>query len=84
MSMYHFTDAEAIEHDVNTVPDSGDFERVEIDGQWYVPERTCCAVMPPYEPGVEEISVCSECGKQLLLDDDDCYCPRCGAKLMEE
>lgn len=47
-------------------------------------ERTCRAVMPPYEPGVEEIPVCSECGKQLLLDDDECYCPRCGAKVVGE
>lgn len=46
-------------------------------------ERTCRAVMPPCEPGVEEIPVCSECGKQLLLDDDECYCPNCGARLVE-
>ena len=44
-------------------------------------ERTCRAVMPPSEPGVEEIPVCSECGKQLLLDDGECYCPHCGAKV---
>lgn len=47
-------------------------------------ERTCRAVMPPCEPGVEEIPVCSECGKQLLLDDDECYCPRCGARVVDE
>ena len=46
-------------------------------------ERTCRAVLPPYEPGVEEIHVCSGCGRQLLLEDDDEYCPRCGAKLVE-
>ena len=48
------------------------------------PERTCRAVLPPYEPGVEEIPVCSVCGRQLLLEDDDEYCPRCGAKLTED
>ena len=35
MSMYHFTDSEAIEHDVNTVPNTGDFEMVEVDGYKY-------------------------------------------------
>ena len=69
------------------------------DGAWYrledvmrladliepAPERTC---MPDhtaaYEPGVEEIPVCSECGRQMFLEDDDAYCPRCGAKVIEE
>ena len=37
MSMYHFTDSEAIEHDVNTVPNTGDFEMVEVDGYKYWP-----------------------------------------------
>ena len=46
-------------------------------------ERTCCQVMPPYEPGVEELPVCSECGRRLLLDDDDAYCPNCGARVVE-
>ena len=50
----------------------------------YVPERTCRAVMPPSEPGVEEIHVCSGCGRQLLLEDDDEYCPRCGARIEDE
>lgn len=48
------------------------------------PERTCMPIMPPYEPGVEEIPVCSECGRQMFLEDDDAYCPRCGAKVIEE
>ena len=47
-------------------------------------ERTCRAVMPPSEPGVEEIHVCSGCGRQLLLEDDDEYCPRCGARIEDE
>lgn len=47
-------------------------------------ERTCRAVLPPYEPGVEEIPVCSGCGRQLLLEDDDEYCPRCGEKITED
>ena len=37
MSMYKFYDADACEHDVNTVPDVGDFEMVEIDGCKYWP-----------------------------------------------
>ena len=41
-------------------------------------------IMPPYEPGVEEIPVCSECGRQMFIEDDDAYCPRCGAKVIEE
>lgn len=48
------------------------------------PERTCMPIMPPYEPGVEEMPVCSECGRQMFLEDDDAYCPRCGAKVIEE
>lgn len=48
------------------------------------PERTCMPIMPPYEPGVEEVPVCSECGRQMFLEDDDAYCPRCGAKVIEE
>lgn len=48
------------------------------------PERTCMPIMPPYEPGVEEIPVCSECGRQMFFEDDDAYCPRCGAKVIEE
>lgn len=48
------------------------------------PERTCMPIMPPYEPGVEEIPVCSECGRQMFLEDGDAYCPRCGAKVIEE
>lgn len=44
-------------------------------------ERTCRQVMPPYEPGVEELPVCSECGRRLLLEDDDDYCPHCGARV---
>lgn len=47
-------------------------------------ERTCRQVMPPYEPGVEELPVCSACGKRLHLEDDDSYCPNCGARVMEE
>ena len=47
-------------------------------------ERTCRQVMPPYEPGVEELPVCSECGRQLLLEDDDEYCPRCGARVVSD
>lgn len=50
----------------------------------YVPERTCRAVLQPYEPGVEEFPVCSECGRQLLLEDDDEYCPGCGARVVDE
>ena len=55
-----------------------------VDDVRYVPERTCRAVMPPSEPGVEEIHVCSGCGRQLLLEDDDEYCPRCGARIEDE
>ena len=47
-------------------------------------ERTCRATLPPYEPGVEELPVCSECGRQLILEDDDEYCPRCGARVVEQ
>ena len=88
MSMYHFSDTEAVEHDVNTVPDSGDFERVEIDGQWYVPERTC-------RINLSKTSVwhCDSCGQTI---DGNCfadnggrlteyrYCPSCGARVMDE
>lgn len=71
--------------DLNEWPEHVDVVHAgKVDHKRYVPERTCRAVMPPYEPGVEEIPVCSECGKQLLLDDDECYCPRCGAKVVEE
>lgn len=88
MSMYHFSDTEAVEHDVNTVPDSGDFERVEIDGQWYVPERTC-------QIKLSKTSVwhCDGCGQTI---DGNCfadnggrlteyrYCPNCGARVVGE
>lgn len=47
-------------------------------------ERTCHQVMPPYEPGVEELPVCSACGWRLLLDDGDRYCSHCGAKVVDE
>ena len=96
MSMYHFSDTEAVEHDVNTVPDFGDFERVEIDGQWYVPERTCrmlycythdtCVVNKELGNGNFAsmefgYKKCSECGAYVF----DCptvrYCPGCGAKV---
>lgn len=53
-------------------------------GRIYVPERTCHQVMPPWEPGVEEIPVCSACGRQLFLEDDEQYCPGCGAKVVCE
>ena len=46
-------------------------------------ERICRAVLPPYWRHVEEIAECSVCGRQLLLEDDDEYCPRCGAKVVE-
>lgn len=59
-------------------------EGVREPGRRYVPERTCRAVLPPYEPGAEEVPVCSGCGRQLLLEDDDEYCPRCGAKITED
>lgn len=61
MSMYHFSDTEAVEHDVNTVPAFGDFERVEIDGQWYVPERTCRDT-----DHMHDAIKCSECGEITL------------------
>lgn len=89
MSMYHFSDTEAVEHDVNTVPDSGDFERVEIDGQWYVPERAC------HDTSRSEFFKCSECGHSVeveysdsrlydrgCLADDFDYCPYCGARVV--
>lgn len=93
MSMYHFTDVECVEHDVNTVPESGDFESVEIDGQRYVPERTCRIVVSidrsPASYG-GKVHRCSSCRKALpkalfrngwtQLD----YCPRCGARVTEE
>lgn len=37
MSMYHFTDRNAVEHDLNTMPATGDFERIEVDGVWFKP-----------------------------------------------
>lgn len=37
MSMYHFSDSDAVEHDINTVPESGDFDMVEVDGREYWP-----------------------------------------------
>lgn len=87
MSMYHFSDTEAIEHNVNTVPDSGDFERVEIDGQWYVPERTCSISyeydgVPFFHPiHVHELT----CGHDVrLFEDVPRYCPYCGAKVVDE
>ena len=73
-----------------TVFGAGDFSEADnakrdAVGAWNRrAERTCRAVLPPYEPGVEEIHVCSGCGRQLLLEDDDEYCPRCGAKITEE
>lgn len=85
MSMYHFSDTEAIEHDVNTVPDSGDFERVEIDGQWYVPEHTSRISyeydgVPFFHPiHVHELT----CGHDVrLFEDVPRYCPYCGAKVV--
>lgn len=82
MSVYHFTDTEAVEHDVNTVPDSGDFERVEIDGQWYVPERTCENTTLYKEYAFD----CSECGSGLSFRGCEPfnYCPSCGARVIEE
>lgn len=90
--MYHFSDNEAIEHDVNTVPNFGDFERVEIDGQWYVPERTC---RMEYDT-VHRDYVCTECGERYdsgtytSVSDDDKYllkpmrfCANCGARVVE-
>lgn len=88
MSIYHFSDTEAVEHDVNTVPAFGDFERVEIDGQWYVPERTCMNVSA--DPlGFE----CSECGSYSYGQTptvwnggpiDWAYCPSCGAEVVDD
>ena len=37
MSMYHFSDSDAVEHDINTVPETGDFDMVEVDGREYWP-----------------------------------------------
>lgn len=84
--MYHFSDAEAIEHDVNTVPGSGDFERVEIDGQWYVPERTCRMEYAGEVPPQIQYSCyfCSECGSPIYNDMEPSYCPYCGARLEDE
>lgn len=86
MSMYHFSDTEAVEHDVNTVPDSGDFERVEIDGQWYVPERTCRMGAP-----IDGEYRCSECGhlnRETYKADRGWYRPKycsyCGSKVVDE
>ena len=88
MSLYHFSDTEAVEHDVNTVPDSGDFERVEIDGQWYVPERTCRIKLSK-----TSVWHCDSCGQTI---DGNCfadnggrlteyrYCPKCGARVVDE
>lgn len=47
---------------------AGEIEREqETDGAAHGrrAERTCRAVMPPYEPGAEEIPVCSECGTKV-------------------
>lgn len=96
MSMYHFSDAEAVEHDVNTVPAFGDFERVEIDGQWYVPERTCeqrrtrCAcryVRDHMGVAGNWFSKCSECGAEFderVVDSHFVYCPNCGARVVDD
>lgn len=37
MSMYHFTDSDAVEHDIDTIPETGDFHMVRIDGRKYWP-----------------------------------------------
>lgn len=37
MSMYHFTDRDSVEHDLNTIPSTGNFERIEVDGVWFKP-----------------------------------------------
>ena len=87
MSMYHFTDVEAVEHDVNTVPDFGDFERIEIDGQWYVPERTCRYVRDHMGVVGNWFCKCSECGAEFderVVDRHFVYCPECGARVIEE
>lgn len=99
MSMYHFSDTEAVEHDVNTVPDFGDFERVEIDGQWYVPERTCHMV----RDDLTDTTYCDVCGERFdqpwylgakphgvdtlvyhVEYRDARYCPHCGAMVVDE
>lgn len=87
MSMYHFSDTEAVEHDVNTVPDSGDFERVEIDGQWYVPERTCRVESSHEEYGDGCYSYFEyelNCGHGIAWDDQlpPSYCPECGRRVL--
>lgn len=90
MSMYHFSDTEAVEHDVNTVPDSGDFERVEIDGQWYVPERTCGEWRGDPRPDAighaaeheDDELWCEHC--DIELDEEWAYCPYCGARVVSE
>ena len=89
MSMYHFSDSEAVEHDVNTVPDSGDFERVEIDGQWYVPELTCHveSSRTEWEDGeYSYLDVELSCGHAFTWDDvtPPDYCPYCGKRVVSE
>ena len=72
--------------DCKYLDDGEDSITLIINGEQrkYVPERTCRAVLPPYWRHVEEIAECSVCGRQLLLDDDDEYCPRCGAKVVDD
>lgn len=46
-------------------------------------ERTCRKVMA-HKLGVGDVPVCSECRRELHFKHRDQYCPRCGAKVVEE
>lgn len=60
----------------------------EVNGfEYFVPERTCYIVKEAHKivlsDGMELFeNGCSECNS--YLDDDDNYCPNCGAKVVSE
>ena len=85
MSMYHFSDSEALEHDVNTVPESGDFGRIEVDGQWYVPEEYTCRMIYHYDDlfPAESYYECDRCHDTIPDTGSTLnYCQNCGARVV--
>ena len=67
MSMYKLYDVEAFEHDVNTVPDVGDFEMVEVDGCKYWPvDRDALLALADEMDRVH--NRCDFCGKKRDCD----------------
>lgn len=99
MSNYHFGD----DYDLNYYPleasdgiggvDWDKVERVEIEFDIYVKERTC------HDEGDPRDFCCSECGARMFTDVNDTYtmiandeqtiikhpnyCPNCGAKVVK-